>query len=832
MDPVDGTPLMPSNAVFLAGNREDDRSRFAWLTALFAAAVAAVLLVALAVPARADVTPTLTSTYANTNAGASSDVTMATTFSTNPTGDDLKRLAFDLPAGMIGNPNAITSANRCGVDYTDTPPAPRYSGCPASSDVGNISVNVSSICTNSPITVSGSMYLLRNRPTANPEVPTRLGIHVSGTCWVLLIPLAVNMDFTAEIRLRPDDTGLRIKMIEDISRDDPIIGAAIKINNIRQTISGLVGGQPFLQNPTRCDAWVSKAYARAYDSYGNVDADIDSTIPGNDHKVSTSTLAAPGCGSLPAFNPGFTLTQTSTQAGQPTGITATLTNTIANPQPAHVKRVDMQFPLGYQINPAIANQMLDIAAACSDAQFNEANPDAAPTCPASSEVGSVSITTPLISGAVTGKVYMGQPLDAGNNRYRLMVYAANGAAVKFQARAKVAANGQVTVEFGNAADTGKYLPQFPWTQFQLVFYSGNRAMMSNSQVCGSDNASVAITPWTSPNQAAVNFTPSLTVTAGPNAAGCNFDAFAPTFTANLSDTGAGKHPNLSLTVTRGDRQDNLNAMTFRLPTGFGAAITAAASCPTATATAGACTATSQVGTIAVQVGTGPETVTLNGTVHLTDPGAGDIGKLAIQVPAVVGPFDLGVTVIWANTVVNSSTSFGLDSVTASMPQMIQGIPVRYRSVALNLNGIIGTGDSAKPFLLNPSVRGTLAFQATIASVNESPAAGVSTSVLNDTDQSTTGCPQTFNPSIVVTPTSTETVKPTGLTVTINVPQTTTGVTTSTIQQSTVKRVLMTMPPGMEINPAFNNGLTACSTADIDAGGARPARQVRRSAPSA
>ncbi|MDO9174038.1 MAG: hypothetical protein Q7V62_04480, partial [Actinomycetota bacterium] len=353
-------------------------------------------------------------------------------------------------------------------------------------------------------------------------------------------------------------------------------------------------------------------------------------------------------------------------------------------------------------------------------------------------------------------------------------------------------------------------------------------MITNPQVCGSYPATVSITPWTEPNQSAVNFNPNLAVTAGPNGGGCSFDAFNPGFSANVSDTGAGKHPNLTLTATRSDRQDNIQDMTFRFPNGFAGSVNAVTPCPAATAAAGTCTSSSQVGSVAVQAGTGAETVALNGTVHLTDAAPTEIGKVSIQVPVIVGPYDLGVTVMYASMVLNSTTTFGLDAVTLNMPQMIQGIPVRYRSVALSLNGIAtqGTGSTAddKPFLQNPAVCGVQNWQATFVSNGDLsgpalPGTGSQATVVKtDSDQSTTGCPTTFNPSLSVTPSSTATATPTGLTVTVNVPQTTVGVTAATVQQSTVKRVLLTMPAGMEINPGFATGLTACSTANIDAGG--------------
>ncbi len=830
--------------------------------ALLALALALVAFFVVSGTARANVTPSLSASYpSSTNAEAHSNFRELINLSYNPagdgngrSGDDLRRLVLDYPAGLVGNPNAIPAASRCdaGIDYngaaaglgvpgdvTAGSGSPDYSGCPASSKVGEIHVNVDAdvqvlLWVECNLTLDGGIYLLKNRPGANPEVPTYLGINVTGSAGgICAIGGEASVNLTAKIVLRDDDSGLRVSVIDDLPTTSPTnLGTAqIKINWIDQTVYGMADqgtpstadDKPFLTNPTRCDAWVSKVYASAWDSNTNLDADILPPV-GNDHKVGSSTLASPGCGALAAFNPGFTLTSGNTQAGAPTALTATLTNTVPTTnvaQPAYVKRVDLPLPPGYTINPAIANKVG--ASGCTDVQFNEADADTVPTCPAATEIGTVAIATPLITGAVAGKVYLGSPgpSGTGTDRYRLFVHAANGAAVKFQGRATVAPNGDVNVVFGDPS-YDKSLPQVPYTSFVLNFDTGSaaRQLIVNPQVCGSYDSTATLTPWTYPTQAAVTRTSALSVTAGTNG-NCNFDAFNPTFTANISDTGAGKHPNVSLTVARNDRQDNLKDMTFSLPTGMAGSLTATQTmCPAATAAAGTCPSTSQVGTVVVQVG-GAEAVTLNGTVHINQTAdAGDVGKLSIQVPAVVGPFDLGKVVIYARLHLRSN--MGIDSITANMPQSIEGIPVHYRSVGLTLNGIIdggvaGTADD-RPFLQNPSSCGTLNFDASITSAGEAPAVGPTTAARSDTDQFTTGCPTPFDPTLDVTPSSTETAKPTGLTIAVDVPQVTTGVTAATIQRSTVKRVQITMPVGVEINPAFTNGLTECSTANIDAGG--------------
>ena len=206
-------------------------------------------------------------------------------------------------------------------------------------------------------------------------------------------------------------SGIAHHDVNNLPNTDPIIGGAIRVASINMTVLGTVDqgtpaagdDKPFLTNPTRCDAWVSKVYSRAYKSNGNADVDLDPAIAGNDYVTGTSSLASPNCGALNPFA-RIPITQRTNAAGTPTTLTANLTNsvplTVGSFQPASVKRLDLTFPLGYQINPAIDKIG---ASGCSDLQFDIDHPDITPACLASTEIGTTSITTPLLAHAMTGK---------------------------------------------------------------------------------------------------------------------------------------------------------------------------------------------------------------------------------------------------------------------------------------------------------------------------------------------------------------------------------------------------------------------------------------------
>ncbi len=860
--------------------------------------VAALVLAALlAHSASATVTPTLSASYSTATAGAHPNVTQTIGF-TSTSDDDAKRLVIDFPAGMLGDPNAILPNNRCdraypsmNADGTPSGASPDYSGCPSSSKVGTVSATagtsgVSAVCGDVSLNDSSNgIFLLKNRPSANPEVPTHLGIHLRGTCSILfVINLTINIELTAKISLRPDDAGLRIEVLDNLPAKDPLLNNEITLKAMSQTINGMAPSpstKPFLTNPVRCSSWVSKVYSRAYpkDSGSNSNADVDlyptgvtfadgtyaPPAVGSDFKSASSSQNA-SCSGIANYNPTFTLTQSTTAAGAPVGLKAVLDNPVVTNnslQPSYAKEFAMTLPTGFKINPSVAERLGSVG--CTEAQFRKPIAPTAtfqisdqnPTCPTSSEIGTVAVAAPEITGDLIGKLYLGQPqgTDMDDGRYRLYVFAKRGGlAVKFEGEAIVnAATGQVVVSIKNVTPYTSGLPQFNYSKFTMDFNtasagvgfdeSGNpvsnpvsnpnaqQQMLMNPQVCGSYTASVGLTPWTYSNQAIVNQDKTLTVTAGTNGS-CDFASFDPTFDVTLSTTDVGKHPDLDLNVDRPDRRDNLEDLVFRLPDGFGGSIKAVTTqCTVANVLARNCGNDSKVGTVEVKTGAGTLPITLNGDVYIMERTGQEltkyVAKLAIITPAVVGPFDLGSVTNYSYMRLANADKFALISETLDLQQSIKGIPVLYRGIKLKLKGIIdqGTVSTAddKPFLQNPSKCGaSLQFQGTFTSAGMAPATGPSTIVRNVNPNApasavTTGCAaQTFTPTVAISNLGTAPATPTGMQVQVNVPQTASGVTTSTVQQSTINRVRMVFPAGMEMNPGFASSVAACPTSAIDA----------------
>jgi hypothetical protein len=87
-------------------------------------------------------------------------------------------------------------------------------------------------------------------------------------------------------------------------------------------------------------------------------------------------------------------------------------------------------------------------------------------------------------------------------------------------------------------------------------------------------------------------------------------------------------------------------------------------------------------------------------------------------------------------------------------------------------------------------------------------------VESTTEESLSGCNRlAFNPSIEVAPDGPAASTPTGLTVDVHVPQDTT-LTSTGLAESDVRSTTVTLPAGLQVNPAAAGGLEACTEADI------------------
>jgi len=411
---------------------------------------------------------------------------------------------------------------------------------------------------------------------------------------------------------------------------------------------------------------------------------------GNHNAGAQSTFTPSGCGSV-GFNPSMSVDLETTRTDTPSGYTVTLGVPSNN---STVRRAQVVLPQGTMLSPKSA----DGALACTDAQLGAGN-SAPAACPASSQIGTTSIVTPLL-GTLAGKVFLGQPTPG--HLLRLFVdIEQSGVKIKLPGEATPdPSTGQLTTVFDN-------LPQVPFSSFALAFRGGPAAILSNPADCGSHTAVATLSPWSG----GANKSPQDSFTTSFNGSGGACPA-KPAFTPSVSDsaanTAAGGDPkSLAITVIRPDRDQRLRNVRFSLPPGLLGKVTGVPLCPEADAASGNCPANTRTGTVTAAVGTGSQPVTLSGPVYMGGPYKGGLLSLIAALPAKVGPLDLGTTVLRSAISLRPSDS-GLDVVSDDLPRFVQGIPVDVRTLTVDLN---------KPgVLLNPTSCAPQAIGGTLTSV--------------------------------------------------------------------------------------------------------------------
>jgi hypothetical protein len=293
----------------------------------------------------------------NPQAGAHSEVVIATTF---PGSENPDRMVVRFPPGLLGNPSAVP---RCPVETF------RGGTCPGNTAVGTVSGSATLL--GLPAPVSGTVYNLEGEPA-------RLGIFVS-PLGLGLLPVRNE----AAVSIRPD--GGLDSTIEGIAASLPA-GAKLEGLTIRLNAA-------FMTSPTSC---LPAA------------AVLEAAPVGGVAIQDSSTFTPTGCAAVP-FQPSAAVALETAARAAPSGYTVTLSLPAGETpvRQAHVRRAEVVLPEGTTLSPGVANGL----EVCTDAQFTGG------ACPAASRIGTVSFATPLL-GTLGGTVAFGEPRGGA---YRLLV---------------------------------------------------------------------------------------------------------------------------------------------------------------------------------------------------------------------------------------------------------------------------------------------------------------------------------------------------------------------------------------------------------------------------
>jgi hypothetical protein len=490
----------------------------------------------------------------------------------------------------------------------------------------------------------------------------------------------------------------------------------ITLNRIEATFYGNpaqvdeTGNTPvaFFTNPADCSGEPLKTtiHIDSWQAPGrfNPDGTPDFSDPNWASSVSESPPVT-GCNLLRFQAEEFTVKPETTTADAPTGVNAVLRfpqpetpGTLATPP---LRDVSATLPPGLTIDPSAAGGL----AACSEAQIgwkgvvSPENPgysnftEAAPTCPDASKVGTVEVTSPLIEGTLHGSLYIAtqyeNPYGSLLAGYFVIDDERTGTIVKVPAKLETnEATGQITVVSNDG-------PQIPYSELKLHGFGGARGDFATPEACGTYTTTSDMKPWSAP-ESGPDATPSDTFAINN---GC-VSGFTPAFSAGTTSNQAGSFSPFTLSISKQDDEQGLGGLTANLPTGLVGKIAGVGQCTEAQVAAAqarsapgegaaeaaspSCPESSLLGTVTTQTGPGPQPYSVSGKAYLTGPYKGAPYGIAIIVPAIAGPFDLGVVVIRQALFINPNDAHVTD-VSDPFPTIRDGIPLRIQRVNVNLN---------------------------------------------------------------------------------------------------------------------------------------------------
>jgi uncharacterized repeat protein (TIGR01451 family) len=436
----------------------------------------------------------------------------------------------------------------------------------------------------------------------------------------------------------------------------------------------------------------------------------DGTPDFSDPNWASAVFTAPpvtGCNLL-RFDPSLVVQPETAQADSPSGVGVDLRvpqsenfSTLGTPP---LRDASVTLPEGLTVNPSAADGL----GVCTEAEVALGSA-APPGCPQDSKIGSVEVEAPGLPGVLEGSVYLAaqneNPFHSLFAGYIVIDDPVTGVVLKVPGDLTPnPATGQITGVFKDS-------PQFSFSDLRLHFFGGPRAPLATPMGCGTYTTTSDLMPWSAPDSGP-DATPSSSFQIE---SGC-VSGFAPSFTAGSLNPQAGAYAPFTLSISRTDGEQNLAGVSVTLPPGSLGKIAGIALCPDAQANAGTCPESSRVGSASAGAGVGPNPYFVSGKVYLTGSYKGGPYGLVEEVPAVAGPFDLGVVVVRQSLRVDPHTA-QVSAVSDPLPTILDGIPLRVRRVDVTLDrpGFTFNPTNCTPMQVMGTLTSTQGASASVAS---------------------------------------------------------------------------------------------------------------------
>jgi hypothetical protein len=625
---------------------------------------------------------------------------------------DPKDIEVNLPQGVILDPRATEA--RCTEAELES--GQESTGCPNAAAVGVFSVYLDGI-----EVLDEPVY---NMATA-AGVPAELGFDAAGIGLIVHVGGRVrtggDYGMSADISGIPDEHplyGIQLALWGDpsaASHDDERGLCAnekakqtFKATGMRSSCPVERVNEPFLTLPTSCTN-EPLATTLSVDSWQEPGAlEPDGTPDLSDPRWRTATSSSPpvtGCEHLD-FSPSLNVRPApeSPSAESPSGLSVDLKlpheESVQGLAEADLKQLTVTLPPGMAISPSVASGL----GACAPSEI-ELHGEAPPSCPKSSMLGEVEVTTPLLQAPLKGAVYLAQPEALEGSLVGLYVVAeGDGVLIKLGAKAMLdPGTGQVTLTLNDS-------PQLPIDEIRLSLFGGPRAPLQTPPGCGGYEIHAALVPWSSDEP--VPASSSFEVTTGPDGGACPDGQFNPSFIAGTTSSQAGAFSPLTITLTRRDGEQHLAGMRVTAPPGLLGTLGSVTPCPEPQASTGQCPAASEIGEATLAAGPGEDPYWLRGgKLYLTESYGGAPFGLAIVTPALAEPFDLG----GAGGDIVTRARVRVDTHTAQvtiesdpLPTILDGIPLDIRTINLTIDraGFMFNPTSCAPMLVTGTISST------------------------------------------------------------------------------------------------------------------------------
>ncbi len=642
--------------------------------------------------------------------------------------EEVKDVIVDLPPGFVGDPQAL-------------PKCPLYAliegndetSCPRESRIGEVVFEASPGAFRASESLEGSQTSAVYNMVPEPGFPAEFGFTYLGK---MVIMYASSVRIGSSYRLRVTVPGIPNLQTIGVS--------LLFFGDPAEEDGGSHSSTPFFTNPVDCSA-------------GSLSATVEvDTWEHPDEYQTREAVSYPqvtGCNML-QFQPTLSVAPETTRSDEPSGYTFEVANpqyeSAFTPGTPELRDATVTLPAGVSVSPSAADGLRACAASGPEginlgsedtgvagedlgdpeatelgeghggpggnsSPYDDGLSHTAPGhCPAASTIGTVEISTPLLTSPLEGHVYLAQPgcggtgqapcseADAANGTlFGIYVEAAgSGAVLKLAGSTSVnPSTGQITASFQEN-------PQLPFSAFKLHFDGGPRAALANPQACGPATTIGDLSAWSSPTTPDVVASPFFDVDWDGAGGACPATLpLTPSLVAETTNPTAGAFSPFTLTIARADRQQYLSQLSVTTPPGLLGMLSSVPLCREPQAAQGTCPAASEIGTTTVAAGAGSHPFWITGRVYLTESYRGAPFGLSVVVPAVAGPFDLGVVVVRSAITVDPNTS-ALTITTDPLPQIIDGVPLRIQTVNVSVN--------RPDFMFNPTGCHTQQIAVTVA----------------------------------------------------------------------------------------------------------------------